>query len=90
MFRLTLSSPGGATGSVIQDPNRDPDVFMVIGSEIPVNFPHAEAQRSNYEDIHAAADRSLTLLVSIGNAPNLCMQARNRSSRLITRMWRSW
>jgi len=39
---LTLLSPAGASGSVIHDPNLDPDVLMVIGSEIPVSFPQAE------------------------------------------------
>lgn len=45
MFRflpLTLLSPVGASGSVIHDPNLDPEVLMVTGSEIPVNFPQAD------------------------------------------------
>lgn len=46
LLRLTLSSPAGATGSIIHDPNRDPDVLMVIGSDMPVSFPQAEKQKS--------------------------------------------
>ena len=41
---LTLLSPGGASGSVIHDPNLEPDVLMVIGSETPVSFPQAETK----------------------------------------------
>lgn len=37
----TRVSPSGATGSVIQEPNLDPDVLMVMGSLIPVSLPHA-------------------------------------------------
>lgn len=43
-FTLTLVSPSGASGSVIQDPNREPDVLMVIASLMPVSFPHAAEQ----------------------------------------------
>lgn len=39
---LTLLSPVGASGSVIHDPNLDPEVLMVTGSEIPVSFPQAD------------------------------------------------
>lgn len=38
---LTLFSPSGARGSVIHDPNLDPEVFIVTGSLIPVSFPQA-------------------------------------------------
>lgn len=45
---LTLLSPAGATGSVIHDPNLDPDVLIVIGSDIPVSFPQAETQTATH------------------------------------------
>lgn len=48
MFGLTLLSPDGATGSIIHDPNRDPDVLMVTGSDIPVSFPQTGAQEAKY------------------------------------------
>lgn len=41
---LTLFSPSGAKGSVIHEPNRDPDVLTVIGSLIAVSFPQAAKQ----------------------------------------------
>lgn len=37
----TRVSPSGARGSVIQEPNLDPDVLMVMGSLMPVSLPHA-------------------------------------------------
>lgn len=40
-YTLTLLSPSGASGSVIQAPKRDPDVLIVTGSLMLVNFPHA-------------------------------------------------
>lgn len=49
LLRLTLLSPAGAIGSVIHDPNLDPDVLMVTGSEIPVSFPQAETQTVTHE-----------------------------------------
>lgn len=44
MFGLTLLSPDGATGSIIHDPNLDPDDLIVTGSAIPVSFPQTETQ----------------------------------------------
>lgn len=41
VVKLTLLSPTEASGSVIHEPNLDPDVFIVIGSDIPVSFPQA-------------------------------------------------
>lgn len=38
---LTLLSPSGARGSVIQDPNLEPEVLTVTGSLMPVSFPQA-------------------------------------------------
>lgn len=38
---LTLLSPSGARGSVIQEPNLEPEVLMVTGSLMPVSLPHA-------------------------------------------------
>lgn len=38
---LTLFSPSGASGSVIHDPNREPEVLIVMGSLIPVSLPQA-------------------------------------------------
>lgn len=43
---LTLVSPSAASGSVIQDPYLDPDVFMVIASLIPVSFPQADNSKT--------------------------------------------
>jgi len=48
MVTLTLLSPGGASGSVIHEPNLDPEVLMVIGSEIPVSLPQAEKQMATF------------------------------------------
>lgn len=45
LIKLTLLSPAGASGSVIHEPNLDPDVLIVVGSEIPVSFPQAERQK---------------------------------------------
>ncbi len=42
-------SPAGASGSVIHDPNLDPDVLMVTGSDIPVSFPQAETKAVAYK-----------------------------------------
>lgn len=41
----TRVSPSGARGSVIQEPNLDPDVLMVMGSLMPVSLPHAEREK---------------------------------------------
>jgi len=38
---LTLLLLVMASGSVIQAPNRCPDVFTVVGPVIFINFPHA-------------------------------------------------
>lgn len=48
----TRVSPSGARGSVIQEPNLDPDVLMVMGSLMPVSLPHAareEVRRKHLE-----------------------------------------
>lgn len=42
----TRVSPSGARGSVIQEPNLDPDVLMVMGSLMPVSLPHAERRKA--------------------------------------------
>lgn len=89
LWRLTLLSPLGASGSVIHEPNLDPDVLMVIGSEIPVSFPQAERHTAGTEMSsdgrsarHGPARRA--------HPPSLCMQALSRSSRLSTRPCSSW
>lgn len=41
---LTLLSPSGARGSVIQDPNLEPEVLTVTGSLMPVSLPQAGRQ----------------------------------------------
>lgn len=41
----TRVSPSGARGSVIHEPNLDPDVLMVMGSLMPVSLPHAEREK---------------------------------------------
>ena len=41
---LTLLSPSGARGSVIQDPNLEPEVLMVTGSLMPVSLPQARRE----------------------------------------------
>lgn len=47
----TLVSPSGARGSVIQEPNLDPDVLMVMGSLMPVSLPHAERKEVKQEHL---------------------------------------
>lgn len=49
LLRLTRLSPAGASGSVIHDPNLDPDVLIVTGSDIPVSFPQAETKAVAYK-----------------------------------------
>lgn len=44
----TRVSPSGARGSVIQEPNLDPDVLMVMGSLMPVSLPHAARKKTRY------------------------------------------
>lgn len=41
---LTRLSPSGARGSVIQDPNLEPEVLTVTGSLMPVSLPQAGRQ----------------------------------------------
>lgn len=47
----TRVSPSGARGSVIQEPNLDPDVLMVMGSLMPVSLPHAERKEARREHL---------------------------------------
>lgn len=47
----TRVSPSGARGSVIQEPNLDPDVLMVMGSLMPVSLPHAESKEARRENL---------------------------------------
>lgn len=47
----TRVSPSGARGSVIQEPNLDPDVLMVMGSLIPVSLPHAARKEVKWEHL---------------------------------------
>lgn len=51
---LTLLSPSGARGSVIQDPNLEPDVLMVTGSLIPVSLPQAAREQAQVRPALAA------------------------------------
>lgn len=48
-FVRTRVSPSGATGSVIQEPNLDPDVLIVMGSLMPVSLPHAGRKEVRWE-----------------------------------------
>lgn len=47
----TRVSPSGARGSVIQEPNLDPDVLMVMGSLMPVSLPHAARKEARWEHL---------------------------------------
>lgn len=39
-------SPSGASGSVIQEPNLDPEILMVMGSLMPVSLPQAATKKA--------------------------------------------
>lgn len=48
-------SPSGARGSVIQDPNLEPDVLTVTGSLMPVSLPQAAREQAQVSRRQAAA-----------------------------------
>lgn len=58
----TRVSPSGARGSVIQEPNLDPDVLIVMGSLMPVSLPHAAKKEVKWEHLEQTPIRVFRLI----------------------------